>query len=177
MENKISTPENQNITGLANRHGRFWQWFLQILALIIVVLGLIYFYRWQRQENSEKVSPKPNLQVVSVSSTSSPNKLPAGFLAELPLEKEEAIIKSQISTLSNGKTKAEIIFQTTKTPEEGYLFYRDYFVKNRKDWTVLNLEQNKAITATNPLKQIYVEISFDENAGETAIGISAIYLP
>ncbi len=161
-----------------------WYWLIAIIAVAgIAVLVLAGTTKLQEIISYIKGEPKtlqyPKLQgtITEVPFENLPDKFPT----DIPLEEGAKVVKNYNSNYTNGWFEATRVFETARSPEENYTFYKNYFSDN--GWIILpstndnKLEGIKFIAATQNKVGVEVLIREYPGTGIKIVGISITHLP
>lgn len=154
-----------------------------VVAIITAVLaGIVYFFKpliqkWAQQTLPPQRTPPENIQM-SVTSFNSipPDKLPARFPLDIPIEKETKVLHNDTFIANNQDEYSSRTFISGKTLEENYNLYKTYLIKS--GWTILkdkNEENLKIVVAQKKVGQISVGIKKDAAKNEVIVSITLIH--
>lgn len=137
-------------------------WFFVFGGLILLFTYLVFMrVGLERMNKGPKVTKVETKQI-------EPDKLPDTFPREIPVEaKGEEIDQNFIATGSEGQSQATRRYYTTKTIEERFKFYSDFFAKN--GWAIANTNEQptfKLIDAKKDSVEVMVHIAKDPQRGD-----------
>jgi hypothetical protein len=136
-------------------------WIFVFGGLVLLFTYLILMNRWSSKQDVVKKTEVTTTQVEV-------SKLPDNFPREIPVEsKGDEVDQNYSAAGSEGQSQATRRYYTTKTMEERYKFYTDFFTKN--GWTIASQDEQptfKLIDAKKDSTEILVHISKDPNRGD-----------
>jgi hypothetical protein len=153
-----------------------------VLAIVAIALFGLWalnkskMYKPGKQEQNNTQTPAEVKPVLPFTKEETPvEKLPEGFVAGFPLEKD-AIVVSNYSAKTASGLQSSRRFVSKKTLDENYKIYNDYFTKNK--WTILTSVDTpafKSISAESPAK-ITATISVSTNSATNNVEVDIGFL-
>jgi hypothetical protein len=149
-----------------------------IIVLVVVLAVALGFKAWWGSRSKTKAPAAGNNQQQTQQANApkvekvEDSKLPTGFPADFPLEKD-AKIDQNFNVTADGKTQATRKFISQKSLKENFDFYKDWLTKN--GWTIittLDIAEIKSIGATKGSNSVNISISTDPVSKKAAVDIS-----
>lgn len=139
-----------------------------LMVSIVIVLGLGIFAIKQK---GTQVQPSTAGQTTTT--TPEPKKedygtnMPTDFPTDIPVEKG-AKVEQSYSLNYTGQKQLTIVFQSTKTVKENYVFYTDFLKK--QNWNVINKYESPKLSSLYGAKESNdINVAISENASDTSV--------
>ena len=110
-----------------------------LLIAIIIGMGAYFFSRWNIDRN---VSPKGTLQPTPRVIQFEPYIIPSTFPKDIPVEAGSKPLKSFFAELADGMTSTVRSFQSTKSVQANFDFYKKWLTQN--NWQILTESSDKS---------------------------------